>query len=53
MQNNNQASSEIISTEAYLCKRKEIRNREKQREAKKLSRITEKGPDFMMADLYM
>ena len=53
MRTSNQTPGEIISTEEYLCKRKEIRIREKQREEKKQSRIAEKGPTLMMAELYM
>ena len=53
MRASNQTPSEIISTEEYLCKRKEIRIREKQREEKKQSRIAEKRPTLMMAELYM
>lgn len=49
----NQMSSEIISTEEYLFKRKEIRTREQKKEQQKEQRVQEKRAAIMLNEFYM
>ena len=52
-QNLNQNHTEIISMEEYLSKRQAIREKEQNKQEKKMHSQKEKSPAFLLTELYV